>query len=281
MPPLLPFEQDTPAKAGVRRAVFLQRVKRFSIELLLPERDMPLSGITPSSLAVSGKSMSVTSQSSPGTFQTVWAHSNNSGSMLGLLRRGSSALISPAPGEKRKLHWTLELLGLHQPGKADPLWVGVNTMTPNRLLKAAFAAGRLPWAEGYEQFTPECKRGSSRLDACLTAAGKKPLWVECKNVTLVEDGGVAAFPDAASERGCKHLRELMDIVASGERAACFYLIQRADARCFAPADYVDPEYARLLGEAVRAGVEIYPHLGLVDESGIDLGGLLPVVPFVR
>ncbi len=262
--PLLPFEQDTDGKAGVRRAIFLQRVKRFSIELFLPERGKVVPGNSAPDMAAG---------------QTVWAHSNNSGSMLGLLRRGSAALISPAPGEKRKLHWTLELLGLHEPGKDEPLWTGVNTMTPNRLLKAAFAAGRLPWAEGYEHFTPECKRGESRLDACITSPGKKPLWVECKNVTLVEDGGVAAFPDAASERGCKHLRELMDIVALGERAACFYLIQRADARCFAPADYVDPEYARLLGEALRAGVEIYPHLGLVSEAGIDLGGLVPVVPF--
>lgn len=259
--PLLPFEQDADANAGVRRAIFLRRVKRFSVELLLPAPGTVLSG-------------DVTSDMRGG--QTVWAHSNNSGSMLGLLRRGATALISRAPGEKRKLRWTLELLGLHEPGKEAPLWVGVNTMTPNRLLKAAFAAGRLPWAEGYGHFASECKRGESRLDACLTSPGKKPLWVECKNVTLVEDGEVAAFPDAASARGRKHLRELMDIVASGERAACFYLISRADACCFAPADYVDPEYAWLLGEALRAGVEIYPHFGLIGEDGIDLGGLAPV-----
>lgn len=275
MTPLLPFAQDAGTGGGVRRAVFLQRVKRFSVELLLPERVAAAPGMPVAGVAAQGG----LTADAPDTYQTVWAHSNNSGSMLGLVRRGSAALISPAPGEKRKLRWTLELLGLRQTGSAEPLWVGVNTMTPNRLLKAAFMAGRLPWAKGYAYFAQECKRGESRLDACLTASGKKPLWVECKNVTLVEDGGVAAFPDAASQRGCKHLRELMDIVASGERAACFYLIQRADARCFAPADYIDPEYARLLAEAVRAGVEIYPHLALVGEAGIDLGGLVPVAPF--
>ena len=78
------------------------------------------------------------------------AHTNNSGSMLGLLRPGSPVVVSPAPGAGRKLPYTLELLGL--PGRAPekPMdWVGVNTLTPNRLLRAAFVAGRLPWAAGY------------------------------------------------------------------------------------------------------------------------------------
>ena len=231
----------------------------------------------------------------------LWVHSNNSGSMLGLCQPGAPVLASPASNPDRKLKYTQECVWLAQravpdmPGLAQNLagqahanidahgahargfWVGVNTSTPNRMLEAAFHARRLPFAQGYTSLAREAKRGQSRLDGLLTAPGLPPLWVECKNVTMVEDEA-ACFPDAASERGQKHLRELMDIVACGERAAMFYLVQRPDGACFAPADFIDPAYASLFYEALRAGVEMYPFRALVSPAGIDLGSLLPVRP---
>jgi sugar fermentation stimulation protein len=217
------------------------------------------------------------------------AHTNNSGSMLGLTRPGSPILVSPAPGEKRKLPYTLEMIALGSPDSpsaesgseeakaALPLWVGVNTMVPNRLLRAAFTKGLLPWAEGYTDFKAEAKRGQSRLDALLTGPGLPPLWVECKNVTLVEDQ-VAAFPDAVTTRGQKHVREMMDIVAAGERAAFFYCVQRADGRCFGPADYIDPDYASLFRQSLAAGVEAHPHTAVLNLQGIGLGPEMPLAP---
>ncbi len=206
------------------------------------------------------------------------AHTNNSGSMLGLVRPGTPVLVSPAPGPGRKLPYTLELVGLPGTGQtAAPDWVGVNTMTPNRLLRAAFTAGRLPWAAGYTHFQAEAKRGQSRLDALLNGPGLPPLWVECKNVTLVEDD-VAAFPDAVSERAQKHVREMTDIVASGERAAFFYCVQRPDGRCFGPADYIDPRYAELFYQSLDAGVEAHPHHAPISLRGVDLGAELPLAP---
>ncbi|MBQ3059141.1 MAG: DNA/RNA nuclease SfsA [Desulfovibrio sp.] len=212
--------------------------------------------------------------------QTLWAHSNNSGSMLGLLRPGAPVLLSPAANPARKLQWTQECIWLAETAlpasrKKHGFWVGVNTSVPNRMLEAAFKAGRLAFAAGYTCLNREARRGQSRLDGLLTGPGLPPLWVECKNVTMVEDN-TACFPDAASERGQKHLRELMDIVKSGERAAMFYLIQRPDGSCFAPADYIDPHYAALFYEAVAAGVEIYPYRAYVDETGVYLRTLLPV-----
>lgn len=237
----------------------------------------------------------------------LWVHSNNSGSMLGLCLPGAPVLASPASNPDRKLKYTQECVwlahravpelvesahesGSHEPGPhehgahesgapspASGFWVGVNTSTPNRMLEAAFHAGRLPFAQGYTTLVREAKRGQSRLDGLLTAPDLPPLWVECKNVTMVEDNA-ACFPDAASERGQKHLRELMDIVACGERAAMFYLVQRPDGECFAPADFIDPAYAALFYEALSAGVEMYPFRALVCPAGIDLGPTLPVRP---
>lgn len=233
-----------PLPANCIQGTFLQRVKRFSVEF-----------------EYAGK--------------RLWAHTNNSGSMLGLCRSNSTALFSPAPNPNRKLPYTLELM------QVDGTWVGVNTLTPNRLIKAAFKAGALPWAAGYTEFKAEVKYGNSRIDAVLSGCGMPPLWVECKNVSMVEDE-VAAFPDAITERGQKHLHEMQELVASGGRAAFFYCIQRTDAKCFAPADYVDAEYARMfyscLQSSTRNGVEAHPHIVPVSPAGISLGAELQIVP---
>ncbi|MDR2800831.1 MAG: DNA/RNA nuclease SfsA [Desulfovibrio sp.] len=224
--------------------------------------------------------------------ETLWAHTNNSGGMLGLLRPGLPMLVSPAKGRKRRLPYTLELVSLEAPPPggdpfhplpADPPddgWAGVNTLIPNRLLRAAYESGRLPFAGGYTRFSAEAGYRNARLDALLTGPGMPPLWVECKNVTLVEDGA-AAFPDAVTARGQKHLRLMAELAETGARAAFFYCIQRADAACFAPADYVDPDYAALFREALGRGVEVYPFVVSAGPQGYDLGRLLPVPPGSR
>lgn len=232
--PLLPFP------SGCLQASFVRRVKRFSVETRAPG------------------------------LGTVWAHTNNSGSMLGLLRPGAATLLSPAPGAARKLKWTLEVMDFHGTR------VGVNTLTPNRLLRAAHLAGRLEATRGYTAFRPEATIGESRLDARLDGP-KGTLYVEAKNVTLVEDD-VAVFPDAPTVRGQKHMRELTALAGRGVRVALFCLVQRDDCACFGPADFVDPDYAALFWQAVDAGVEIWPHRGVVTNQGIDLGPRLPLAP---
>lgn len=202
--------------------------------------------------------------------EIVSAHSNNTGSMMGLTNIGSSVLLSRAQNPKRKLAYTLELCSQCN------TWVGVNTLSPNRLVRAAFSKGLLHWAQGYTKFTSEAPYGDSRFDALIEESGKPRLWVECKNVTLVEDGSVAYFPDAVSDRAKKHLQHMIGLCEKGERAAFFYCIQREDAECFAPADFVDMSYSKLFYEAIEKGVEVYPYKISVDERGLGLGKLLPI-----
>lgn len=207
-----------------------------------------------------------------------YAHTNNSGSMLGLVRPGLELLLSPASNPARKLPYTLELIRL--PGSfaaSSSTWVGVNTSIPNKLLKAAFEAGKLPWAKGYTHFQPEVRFGDSRFDGLLSAPGLPDLWVECKNVTMVEDG-VAAFPDAVSVRAQKHVTEMRLLLKQGARAAFFYCVQRDDASCFAPAAYIDPAYAEQFTLSLKAGVEAYAHHIPVCPEGIGIGPLLPLAP---
>lgn len=222
---------------GSRLAAFCRREKRFLVEVQ------------------SGR-------------ERIWVHCNNSGSMLGLLKPGATVLISPAMGAGRKLLYTLELV------QHGSVWVGVNTLVPNRLLHLAWKAGLLPELSDYTHFKPEARCGESRLDAFLEGLCGA-LWIETKNVTLVEDD-VACFPDAATIRGQKHLRELIHLAQQGVRAACFYLIQRSDARCFGPADFIDPAFAELFREAVEKGVEMWPYQAEVSPQGIGLGSRLPL-----
>lgn len=265
---LLPFPP------GMVVGRFIRREKRFSVAVSLCESVAP------------GQ-----------TQEVVWAHTNNTGTMLGLIRPGAPVLLSPAQNEKRTLRWTLEAIwhgGAYPheaelpPGRtpftgAHGFWTGVNTSVPNRLLEKAFYAGLLPFAAGYTSLRREAVRGQSRLDGLLEGPGLPRLWVECKNVTLVEDG-VALFPDAVSERGLKHLEELDDIVRrdgrsesaqQAERGVMLYVIQRPDARCFAPAEVVDPAYARRF--YTLSGVEICPLVCNVSLDGYSVGGMLPVL----
>ncbi len=237
--PLLPFPP------GCVIGYFLRREKRFSVAVALD----------------------------PDCSQIVWAHTNNTGSMLGLLRPGAPVLLSPALGRKRKLAWTLELIRAdwrcqQTDGKERGFWTGINTSVPNRLLEAAFRAGRLPWARGYTRLIREQVCGDSRFDALFEGPDLPPLWVECKNVTLVEDD-IALFPDAVSMRGTRHLYTLSEMARSGNRAAMFYLVQRPDGRCFGPADMIDPDYAEAFALARQNGVEIYPHEAVLSLNGID------------
>lgn len=210
--------------------------------------------------------------------QELRAHTNNTGTMLGLLRPGAPALLSPARNPDRALQWTLEALALPGPVNAPRgPWAGVNTSTPNRMLEAAWRAGLLPEARPYAQFRREAPAGASRLDGLFSGHGLPPLYVECKNVTLVEDGQ-ARFPDAQSERGRKHLAELARLAREGARAALFFLVQRPDGECFAPAEAIDPDYAAGLAEALAAGVEAWVWRARVDTDGISLEGRIPLAP---
>jgi sugar fermentation stimulation protein A len=154
------------------------------------------------------------------------------------------------------------------------IWVGINTMHPNKLVAEAIAAGAIPELCGYPSIRQEVKVSThSRLDLCLEGSSGC-CFVEVKNVTVSIDGA-AAFPDAISERATKHLKELMRLKRKGHRAAVFFVVQRGDCEYFRPADEIDAEYGRWLRRAVRAGVEALPYQAKVTPRGIVLTRRLP------
>ena len=201
----------------------------------------------------------------------VTAHCPNSGSMLGCNLPGSPVLLSLSPNPNRKLAYTWELL------QVNGFWVGLNTMLPNRLAEEAILDGTIVELQGYPKLRREVAYGSerSRIDILLEDDGKR-CYVEVKNVTLVE-GGLALFPDAVTARGQKHLRELMEMVRNGDRAVLLFTGQRGDGNAVAPADRIDPEYGRLLREAVANGVEALAYRAEVQPEQIRLTERLAVL----
>jgi len=200
---------------------------------------------------------------------TVTAHCPNSGRMTGCSLPGAPVFLSYQDDPKRKLKYRWELIEM------PTSLVGVNTMVPNRLVADAIRACTVPAFKAYaDVFSEVTVNAHTRLDLKLTAAGLPDCYIEIKNCTLVEGDG-AMFPDAPTTRGRKHLQALADLKAGGMRAVIFFLIQRTDARFFAPADGVDPEYGRLLRQTVGQGVEIMAYDTEIDLKRICLRGPLP------
>lgn len=198
----------------------------------------------------------------------VTAHCPNSGSMLACSQPGRPVYLSRHNNPKRKFKYTWELIEM------PTSLVGVNTIVPNRLAKAAIVAGKIPQLTGYDEVRSEVSYGeNSRIDLLLENTGDK-CFVEVKNCTLVTDG-VVCFPDAVTTRGLKHLLELQAQVRQGHRAVMFYLVQRMDANLFRPADHIDPEYGKELREAIKNGVDILVYDVSINLEGIRINRKLP------
>lgn len=183
-----------------------------------------------------------------GTVLTV--HCPNSGSMLGCVGAGWPVRLSLSDNPKRKYPHTWEMV--HN-GRC---WIGINTMRTNRIVEEAIRGGQITELSPFDELRPEVRLGdSSRIDFVLDR-GQRRTWIEVKSVTMVDDGGRYAFPDAVTTRGARHLRELTTAVEAGDRAVMFYLIQRSDGDGFATADHIDPAYGDELRRSVERGVEV-------------------------
>ena len=224
--------------------------------------------------------------------ETIVAHTTNTGGLKGCQVPGARVALRHSSDPKRKLAhtWVMIRIGRH--------WVGVDTGLAVPLVAESITRSRLlPELRGYPRLTTEVAYGTegrSRIDLLLSRGGQAPpkiktgrepwtgderVYIEVKNTTLRIDEGdtrVGAFPDAVTERGQKHLRELMDVVQGGQRAAMVWVAQRGDVDVFRPADAIDPEYGRLVREAARAGVELYAITGSVSPTGIKMSRRLSI-----
>ena len=205
-----------------------------------------------------------------GDGEVVTAHCANPGSMKGVAEPGSEVWLSRATNPSRKLKYTWELVrvGRHL--------VGINSGAPNALAEEAIKNDWIPELTSYGGLRREVKYGAnSRVDLLLEDAAKPRCFVEVKNVHLKRERGLAEFPDAVTARGTKHLGELANVVAAGERAVMLYLVQRGDCNRFALADDIDPTYAQALAMAQASGVEALVYACKITKRSIRVDRALP------
>ena len=210
--------------------------------------------------------------------ELVTAHCANTGPMTGVLHPGGRVRVRHDPSPKRKLAYTWEQAEM----PADGGWVGVNTALPNRLLRATIEAGLLePWLGPVASVRAEVTYGRerrSRIDLLLQPApeaeDQRPIYVEIKNTTW-SAADLALFPDTVTERGQKHLEELIHVLPDA-RAVLIPCVSRSDVTRFAPGDSADPRYGELFREAIDAGVEVIPCQFSFAVDAVRFEGVLPV-----
>lgn len=200
--------------------------------------------------------------------KVVTVHCPNTGSMKSCSEPGRPVALSYHPDPGRKHRYTWEMI------RMDAGWVGVNTALPNGLAGLAAKYGLIPEFISYTDVQREVRYGvNSRIDLLLEGPPGR-LWVEIKNVSLLE-GGTVCFPDAVTERGKKHLEELTRMVLKGDRAAMLFVVQRPEGNVFRPADHIDPAYGEALRRAAEAGVEVLVYRAVVSPERIRWGDPVP------
>ncbi|MBU4628490.1 DNA/RNA nuclease SfsA [Pseudomonas sp. BF61] len=187
------------------------------------------------------------------TSELLTIHCPNTGSMFNCMVEGGQVWFSRSNDPKRKLPGTWEIAETPQGRLAC-----VNTARANPLVEEALHAGVITELNGFTGLKREVPYGQekSRIDFRLDYPDGAA-YVEVKSVTLGFDGtSVAAFPDAVTQRGAKHLRELAHLARSGVRAVQLYCVNLSGIDSVRPAEEIDAGYAAALREAKAAGVEV-------------------------
>ena len=193
-------------------------------------------------------------------------HVKNTGRCRELLLPGAEVWCQHHDDPGRKTAWSLITVR-----KGERL-VNLDSQVPNKLALDYVKQGGLGFAP--QMVKPEQTYGNSRFDLYYEA-GERRGFVEVKGVTL-EDGGVARFPDAPTQRGRKHLLELQTAVEAGFDAWVLFVIQMADIRRFEPNWPRDPDFAEALCRAAEHGVQVRAVECFVTEDSLAITKEVPV-----
>jgi sugar fermentation stimulation protein A len=221
------------------KALFKERINRFTgvVDIFYPER-----------------------------INDVKIHIHDSGRLGEILFKGNTVYLRKADNPNRKTKWDLIA------GETEGGTVFVNSMYHRRI--STWLIREKEFLGKVLQFKPEFKFGNSRIDYFVKTVEVNYL-VEIKGCTLAENG-IALFPDAPTERGRRHLEELMKALDQGYRSAVIFLVFRNDAMCFLPHIKRDPAFSETFFKALEKGVEAYyPHF-TYDGEWVRFTGTIPL-----
>ncbi|HQL36415.1 MAG TPA: DNA/RNA nuclease SfsA [Bacillota bacterium] len=204
----------------------------------------------------------------------VPVHIPNTGRCRELLFKGARVILEIRESKTRKTPY--ELIMVY---KGDRL-ISIDSQAPNKIVEEAVRRGLIEEIGAYEYVKREVSYQNSRFDLFLKKheeSGKsESCYIEVKGVTLEEDG-VAMFPDAPTERGARHLKELADARKEGYRAAVIFLVQMENIKYFTPNKLMDVGFYEALAYAHSEGVEVLSYNCRVSEKEIVIDERVEVV----
>ena len=192
-----------------------------------------------------------------GTLETV--HVKNTGRCKELLLPGVKVILEVSDNPARKTKY--DLIAVYKEGLG---LINMDSQAPNKVV------GEWLQTQGYDYIKPEYKYGNSRVDFYMEKGSDKYL-MEVKGCTLEIDG-MGYFPDAPTERGVKHLRELTEATRQGYHCSIAFVIQMPGIKKVLPNTATHPEFAVALEEAKAAGVKIYNLCCEIKEDELKIAG---------
>ncbi|MBQ7778613.1 MAG: DNA/RNA nuclease SfsA [Oscillibacter sp.] len=194
-------------------------------------------------------------------------HVKNTGRCRELLVPGATVYLERGTSSNRKTAYDLIAV------EKGPLLINMDAQAPNKVFAEWAEAGG--WLPDLKALRPEYRYGESRLDFCAETARGLHL-VEVKGVTL-EDQGAARFPDAPTERGVRHIRELQKAVEAGLDATLFFVVQFQNVNSVAPNDTTHPAFGQALREAAQSGVHVCAYSCAVTPDSLRIHRSVPVI----
>jgi sugar fermentation stimulation protein A len=179
-----------------------------------------------------------------GSEEVESVHVKNTGRCRELLLRGAEVILEDCIEKNPNRKTRYDLIAV----KKNMIWVNIDSQAPNKVVKEWLMT------QGYDCIKPEYTFGNSRMDFYMEK-GKQKYLMEVKGCTLEIDG-VGYFPDAPTERGVKHLRELAAACGQGYKCLIAFVIQMEEISEVRPNTETHPEFGAALHEAKAAGVEV-------------------------
>jgi len=193
----------------------------------------------------------------------IIVHVPNTGRNKEILVPGYTVVLREENNPNRKTKYDLIA------GYKNGFLINIDSQIPNKVVNEALKLGKIEALKEYRNIKRECTFKNSRFDFKLKDRFGSEYYLEVKGVTY-EDNGKTAFPDAPTERGRKHLLELIEALKSGYGAGVLFLIQMEQADYFTPYDERDKAFGEALRTAAYNGVDIFAYNCTLGENYITL-----------
>ena len=201
----------------------------------------------------------------------VKTHVKNTGRCRELLVPGATVYLEDFAGRMGNRKMQYSLIGVEKKTPDGVIMVNMDSQAPNKVVHEALTGGKIV-LEGMTELTlirPEKTFGRSRFDFYVEDREETGAFIEVKGVTL-ENDGIVRFPDAPTERGVRHINELVSAVEAGFSAYIIFVIQMGGMKEFRPNDDTHAEFGKTLREAAARGVKVLAYQCSVGTDYLDI-----------